>query len=334
MQHLPTNAPATVPATAPTKRRMSVENIRKGRMKVPMRILIYGGEKVGKSTFAAGAPRPVWLGKDAGSEELDIPRLPQPTSWTEALEGIAFAERLKRDGTYDTIVIDPLNWFEPLLHAHLTGSEGKTLHFKQYQDANTQWRIFQSALERAWLAGMHVIICAHSKVKRYEDPQGPAYDRHEIDMNGAAAGIFKQWVATILFARQDSYGLVDKDTKKAKGYGSDARLLHTEWSPAFDAGNRQRLPKTLPLSWPAFSHAVEHGEEQIAALKAQIEAGLVELHALDAELGATTEAKVRGYLAIPTIDVAVVANALAAKLGETKEKLKANEPTPEGETKS
>jgi hypothetical protein len=49
-----------------------------------VRALIYGAEKVGKSTWSAGAPKPIFLGAESGTERLDVDRL-QPSSWEEAL---------------------------------------------------------------------------------------------------------------------------------------------------------------------------------------------------------------------------------------------------------
>lgn len=321
----PTTSPTTAaPAVAAKPRRMSAANATRGRIKVPLRVLLYGTEKVGKSTFAAGAPKPWWLPRDNGSEELDVKRLPQPKTWLEALEGIDELEQLVRAKECETAVIDPLNHFEPLVHAHVSGDAAKAVSFRQYDDVNIQWRLFLAGLERIWLLGANVIICAHSLVKRFDDPAGLAFDRYEIAMNAKAAGMFKQWVATILFAKQDAYGMItEKDQKKAKAYGSNAHVMHTEGCAAWDAGNRQGLPKTMPLSWNDFMHAVTHREEQVAVLRTQIEEGLIELAKLDPESASKTEAKVREYLKNATVDVAEVANKLAAKLGETRERIAA-----------
>ena len=308
-------APAVSPK--PTSR-MSLANTRDGILDSPMRILIYGGEKIGKSTFAAGAPAPVWLGADAGTDHLSIRRLPQPETFKEVLEGIHEVATNGKAAGIKTLVLDPLNWFEALVVADVVGDSGKTLaewgpYGKGTQAAMDRWRQLKNALEQAWVAGLNVILCAHSHVKKFEDPEGPGYERYELAMNKDAAGMFKQWVDAILIARPDSFGKIDPTTKKAKAYGSSARMLYTELNPAYDAGNRWRLPSEMPLSWAAFIEAKTEGQKQLGVLRKQIEDGLRELN--DPEV----EKKVRLYLADPKNDVAEIANAVAAKVAERRE---------------
>jgi hypothetical protein len=306
-----------VPATAPTKR-MSLDNTIDGVVQTPMRVLIYGAEKVGKTSFAAGAPSPIWLPLDAGSTNLNVRRLPQPETFKEVLEGLHEVETRGVKMGLQTLVIDPLNWIEPLVTADVVGDSGKSLaewsggYGRGSSAAMDRWRIVKTHVERVWRSGMNVVICAHSQVKKFEDPEGPAYERYELAMNKDAAGLFKQWVDAILFARREAFGKVDPNTKKAKAYGSAARMLHTEHTPAFDGGNRWCLPPEMPLSWQAFAEARTQGLGRRSELLAQIEAGLKEL--ADAEV----ERKVRGFLAEPNVNVAELANLVAAKVGERR----------------
>src|SRR5579871_2912516 len=85
--------------------RMSLANVRKGILAAPLRVLLYGVEGVGKSTFAMRAPAPIFLGKENGTEELPVARLPEPQTWDEVLEGIALLQN--SDTEYKTLVIDP-----------------------------------------------------------------------------------------------------------------------------------------------------------------------------------------------------------------------------------
>jgi hypothetical protein len=218
-----------------------------------------------------------------------------------------------------TLVMDPLNWFEPLVTADVVGDSGKALAswdggYGRGADASMdRWRLIKKSLERIWSAGMNVILCAHSQVKKFEDPEGPGYERWELAMAKGPAGLFKQWVDAVLFARPDTYGRMDQTSKKVKASGTDARILYTEHCPAFDAGNRWRLPRELALSWSAFIEAKEEGERQLRVLRAQIERDLQELG--DPEV----EKKVRAFLSDPKLDVAEIANALTVKLNARKD---------------
>lgn len=298
--------------------KMSLDNTEDGIIDSPMRILIAGAEKVGKSTFAAGSPNPIFLGTDRGTVHLNVKRLPAPDNFREVLEGLHEVETRGLAKGFQTLVIDPINWYESMLVADVLGDSGKSLgnwgsgYGAGAQAVMDRWRAFRQAIERVWLAGMNVIITAHVHVKKFEDPEGPGYERYELAMKPEPAGLFKQWVDCILFARQDAFGKVDPTTKKVKAYGSSARMLHTEKSPAYDAGNRWCLPAEIPLSWSAFMDAHNSGLTRRADLLTQIEAGLAELK--DPEV----ERKVRGFLTDPQANVAEIANAVAAKVGERR----------------
>lgn len=258
--------------SAPQKRR-ALTSVRRGVLDTPVRVLIYGSEKVGKSTFAAGSPKPIFLGAENGTERLDVERL-QPSTWAEAIDWIDELAVEKHD--YKTLVVDPINWLEPMCWAAVVGDNGGTIEEfgggfgKGYNAAVGFWRVFVAGLERCWRRGMHVVIVAHSQVRSFQNPEGPAYDKYELAMNAKAAGIFKQWVDAVLFARLETFTKLDAATKKAKGYSTGARVIHTNPCAAFDAGARWKLPEDLPLSWDDFIGAVEAESHRAGELAAQI----------------------------------------------------------------
>jgi hypothetical protein len=311
---------AATPVGASAKRR-PLDAIVAGRIKAPWRIVLYGAEKVGKSTFASGAPAPIWLGADAGTEHLDIKRLPAPASWADALDSVADVEARGKALGFATLVIDPVGWLEPLIHVDVTGDPSVPLekwaggYGRGIAAAFDRWRALVRHLERVHDAGLNVLLIGHATVRSFNDPEGPGYDRYELDLKvKGASGLLRQWADAILFAKREVYGKQEAGGAKAKAFGSAAHMLHTKFSPAFDAGNRWTLPEVLPLSWAAFSAALEKGETEADELRKRIDAGL-------AELGdPTAAATVRGWIADKTYDLAEVANAVEAKLAEARAK--------------
>lgn len=325
----PPPASATKPsvaAAAPRASRMSLTNVVKGPLSTPVTAIGYGLEGVGKSTFAAGAPNPIFFGCDKGTSRLDIARMPEPRSWDEVLEGLSVLEHEAHE--YKTLVIDTLNSLEPLCWLKVTNGvcsieEYAKGYGRGHNAALDHWRVMISALERIKeRRGIHVILLAHTLVKNFNNPLGPNFDRYEIAMNHKAAGLFKQWVDFVLFMREEAFGKAD-DQKNIKGTSTGARFIHTQWSAAYDAKARGWLPAQVPLSWNEFFTAAHEGPKRKAEFLAQIEAGLAEL--ADAEV----EKKVREYLADARVDVAEVANAVAAKVQKKKEEQQATE-TQEG----
>lgn len=308
----------TQPALKPlasTRPRLTLASVKTGKLDVPLRILGYGPEGVGKSTFASHAPSPIFLGAENGTEALDIARFPEPETWDDALACLDLLE--KESHAYKTIVVDPINWLEPLVFAKVTGGTKSIEEYgggfgKGYTAAVDQWRVFVAALERLWSRGMHVVLLAHAQVKSFNDPEGPAYDRYEIAMNTKAAGLLKQWSAYVLFMRHESFSKKGDD-KKAKGFSTGARVMHTQWTAAYDAKRRLLLPDELPLSWADFEGAIARASLESKALRERI-ATLVE--AIGDE---GVKAKAAGYVAAAGDDVgqlATIANRLAMKANE------------------
>jgi len=304
---------------------MSLAKVVSGRLVKPMRLLIYGLEGVGKSTFAASAPSPIFLGAEDGTSELDVQRFPQPTCWADVMEGVAELTTAKHD--YRTLVIDTLDWLEPLVWQQvcvMCARPGKPPlrsieelgYGKGYVEAGGLWRALMAALERLREARrMDVVLLAHSWIKSFKNPSGEDFDRYELKLHKGAAATWREWCDAVLFAAHD-VTTYEADGKRTKGISSGARVLRTEHDAAWDAKNRYDLPASLALDWEAFSEAVAaHRPDDPARLRARIEQLLVQVEA-DEKL---TE-RVRNALdnaADNAGELARIANKLAARIATT-----------------
>src|SRR5262245_29325090 len=91
--------------------RMSLANVRDAGEKVPDRFFGYGPEGVGKSTFAADWPSPVFLSSEDGIHHLSgVKRFPEPHSWTDLMA--VFEELVTGKHSFQTLVIDTIDWIE------------------------------------------------------------------------------------------------------------------------------------------------------------------------------------------------------------------------------
>lgn len=310
-----TNATSTT-TPPPAPKRMTITNARRGIIIRPPRIMLYGLEKVGKTTFAKGAPSPIWLGKDQGTEHLNITRYPQPNSWTDVLDALDDMAKNGKANGFETLVIDPVNYMEPLAVADIVGNSGKSLadwgaYGKGTETLLERFRRFVAALERVWDAGHGIVLLAHSRVKQFDNPEGASYKRYEIDMSDRVAGLLRQWVDCVVFAQRESFARVDEN-RKVRGAGSGARMMHTEWTAAYDAGNRWDLEPLIPLSWADLMASKANGIERRARLLKQIETHLVEI------ADPAVSAKVEAFLA-DGADIMEVANKIEAKLAAVRE---------------
>lgn len=246
--------------------RMKLGAVVKGRVERPMRVLLFGVEGVGKSTFAANAPAPIFLAAEDGTAQLDVARFPEPKVWQDVFD--ALDELATADHPYKTVVVDTLDWLEPLCWEHVvTRAARANPKIKSIEDfgfgkgyvaALDEWRKLLAAFEQLRAKkGMHVIFLAHSWVKPFKNPEDEDYDRYELKLHAKAGGLLKEWADAVLFTRFETFANTDDKTKRTRGVSSGARIVHTQRTAAFDAKNRYDLPQTLPLDWAAFAAAVK-----------------------------------------------------------------------------
>lgn len=254
--------------------------IKKGQPKSAPRIFMIGEEKIGKSSFANDSPSPIFL---CGENGLVGPQFVNtanytPSSWADVKDFIK--SLTDAPGTYKTIVIDTIDWLEPMLCSFVCAKYGETSidgvakgsAFGFGKGANAvaeEYRLFLASLERANKVGYGVVILAHSQVKQFNNPTGENFDRYEPKCMRQIAALTKEWSDAVLFAHSKVYTVKSEGQKKSKGIGDGVRVINTNKTPAWDAGNRYGMPDELPLSWQSVIEAIDSGKpdspEQIEA---------------------------------------------------------------------
>lgn len=226
---------------------------------MPDRIVLLGVEGVGKSTWAQHAPSPVFIAPEDGVRHLDVAsfRNPAPETYAEVLACIASLRDEPHD--YRTLVIDTLDWLEPMLQAHVCcemrwPNIEAPGYGKGYVAAAEEWRSLLATVDALRNArDMEVILVAHVGIKMFSNPSGPDYSRYEPLLHKHAGALVKQWADAVFFATFVEYA---EDIKgKMKGVSTGARIMHTERSASWDAKNRMSLPPELPLDYDEFVRA-------------------------------------------------------------------------------
>ena len=62
-----------------------LESIQHGRQPKPPRVLLYGVEGIGKSTFGSEAPQPIFVQTEDGLDEIDCDRFPLATKFDDVI---------------------------------------------------------------------------------------------------------------------------------------------------------------------------------------------------------------------------------------------------------
>jgi hypothetical protein len=245
---------------------ISLKSLTRASERKPPRLLVYGVSGVGKSTFGAGAPSPVFLPIEDGTP-LNVDAFPLAKSFGEVMETLSVLLKEKHD--FKTLVIDTLDWLEPLVWAATCEWNGwKKIedpgYGKGYTAALEAWRDYIGELNKLRDEGMTIIQLAHAQIKRFDSPETEPYDRYEIKLHKGAAALLMEHSDAILFANYRVSTIksdVGFNKKVVRGVGAAERLLHTVERPAYIAKNRYGLPETLPLTWAAFQNAVANPQK-------------------------------------------------------------------------
>ena len=248
------------------------DRIKKGQTVRAPRIMMIGVEGVGKSTAGASMPNPVFICGESGlvgPQFADTPSF-TPENWGEILQ---FVDELAQDSQgFKTLVIDTLDWVEPMLYAHVCkNANHKNIedfgYGKGYVVAQQEARQLLARLDRLNANGMNILLLCHSQIKTVNNPTGDNYDHFESKVNAKISGIFREWCDCVLFAQFDMY--TKKDGMRAKAFGGDGRIVQTTHSAAWDAKNRYGLPEVMPLDMGSIMEAITAGQVDVEALKTE-----------------------------------------------------------------
>ena len=239
-----------------------LEQVQRGKTQMPPRIMTYGTEGIGKSTLASRAPQPIFVQTEDGLNEIDCAKFPLSRTFDDVLA--ALAELASEDHPYETVVIDSLDWLERLIWDAVCKRESVPTiekvgggYGKGYILALDYWRrLIDRLIALHTGRQMVVLLIAHAKVERFEDPEAPAYDRYSPRLHKHAAALITEWCDAVLFAtrrfttRSEDAGFGRQRAIAAPiGAGGGERMLRTVGGPSCVAKNRYGFAPEIPLSW-------------------------------------------------------------------------------------
>lgn len=240
----------------------------KGKIPCAKKVLIYGPEGIGKSTFAAQFPEPVFIDTEGSTKDMDVARFEKASSWTMLMEQIRYVKQ--NPSTCKTLVIDTVDWAEQMCVADLCARYGKKGvedfgYGNGYVYAKEEFGRFLNALEEVVEAGVNVVLTAHAQMRKFEQPdEMGSYDRWELKLgkktSSQTAPLAKEWADMVLFANYKTWSVaVDDKGKKRKAQGG-ARVMYTSHHPCWDAKNRYGLPDEAPFEYDVIRPIIEGTE--------------------------------------------------------------------------
>ena len=234
-------------------------NIIEGKEKRPLKIVVYGPEGIGKSTFASQFPDPLFIDTEGGTSNLNIRRIKCNKSWNEL---IAIVKEIYDNPTIcKTVILDTADWAETLCSNAVCEKYRKNNledwgFGKGYVYLQDEFSKILSLLDQLIEVGINVVITAHAKPRKFELPEEQgAFDRYEMKLTRQVAPLIKEWCDALFFVNYKIYVVTtENNSKKAQG---GKRVLYTTHNPTYDAKNRFNLPEELELNFSSIQHLFE-----------------------------------------------------------------------------
>ena len=193
-----------------------------------VRMNITGTDGIGKSTFGAGAPKPIFICAEDGLRFIDTPHFERLCQ-----------EQVKENHNIKTIEA-------------LGFGKGFTESYELFA------RILRNLEALSVAKKMNVILLSHVQIRTFSDPEHEPYDRYELNTHKKVSSLIRSWVDFNFFANhlfttvKSGQGFNEKARGKTF---SDKRYLFTKRTAAFDAKSRLQLPERIDFNWSAFTDA-------------------------------------------------------------------------------
>lgn len=241
--------------------------IKSGKQRRPYRLVVAGPAGVGKSTFAAGAPDALFIDTERRTDHLDIKRL-EPATWDDALEFLREIYKEAKAGKppCKTLVIDTLDRLEVLIQQHVCKKNGwehiAEAKWDGYAAAVEVWRTFITSVEALRDVGISVVMLAHTAIRQYENPAGPNYDQHKIQLAGGPSKLVTAIADAIGFAsfedtaRAKFHKRTGEQQSRGKAETTGRRVLYFSHNPAYESKQGLNLPDEVELTWSAIEEFI------------------------------------------------------------------------------
>lgn len=227
------------------------------------RILLYGRPGIGKSSFAASFPSPLFLlTEETGL--TGIQALPLATTFKEFWDNVKELLEVS-DLPFKTLVIDSVSQLDALITDHILEKE-VTKNSKPatlssacggfgagFQKAAQLHRALKSMLDRFQDKGVTVIYISHMAVKTHRAPDVSEYDVYTIVANhDKTREVYIDTCDAVLFCRIKSY-TDELENGRTLIKSTDQRIMMCGVNDVNVSKNRFGMPNEIPMSYEEIS---------------------------------------------------------------------------------
>ncbi|CAM3603811.1 ATP-binding protein [Erysipelothrix urinaevulpis] len=257
-------------------------NITTGKIRKAQKVILYGPEGIGKSTFASKFPNPLFSDTEGSTTHLDVARFDKPTSWSMLMAQVEYVKQNKPCSTY---VIDTADWAESLAKEYVINSASdariKSIedygYGKGYTMLAEEFGRLLNKLQEVVDVGINVLVLAHAHMRKFEQPQEiGSYDRWELKLEKKVSPLLKEWADAVMFATYEIHVVNVDNQGAAKGKNKaqgGSRVMYTSHNPAWDAKNRWGLADKLPFDFNQIaSHIITQQANTTKPVQAEVKA--------------------------------------------------------------
>jgi hypothetical protein len=265
-----------------------LSTITSGPSRSGLRIVVAAQEKMGKTTFASGAPGALLVPCEVGFAGVQCPK----TKMIESLEELWELNRelmtAAQNGQlpFKTIIYDSTTAIERFIHDYVLRSDPgykpgskKSVTMESahggYGKAYNLANDYFSGLMAVWdqmavYGGLNIVMTCHVFASKLIDPTAGEYDSWDLLLHSpknqktyGKREMITQWADVVGFMYEPVFisQASEKSMAKASSQGK-GRVMGLSRTPAYTAGNRFGMMGELPIpapptnGWNSFAHAL------------------------------------------------------------------------------
>lgn len=229
----------------------------------PVIMTVAGEAGVGKTSFAATFPNPIFIQAEEGMQSIPFASRPDAFPAIKSGDGVEalwsdLGALIREDHDYKTLVIDSVTALESIFIEHLIGvdSGGVESLAKVGGGYGAGYQMLASMHHRVRKAagmlrdkGMHVVFIAHTDIENIDPPDGAPYTRFSLRLSKRSLQPYIDNVDAVGFISLEKFHKAadKKERVGGKAFSTDTRVMTLRSSVAHVSKNRFGITEDIEI---------------------------------------------------------------------------------------